>query len=550
MRRILNLSLARLLPAAILLFSALSLTAVPALAHPAPSVLHDYIVSMNTTSLTIEAYLRVSPELVPQVYRELDTDGNGKTSQDEIDAWFRNHPARLQVSLDEKPLKLSISQAPPLGKEDLLSSIDRPLHWTYTSTWDTPISGKHRIKLTYGDNYIDYDEYYISVANDTANDNSPQQVSKARYPASFQIVYHIPAPQEAGSVPQGEMAPPPYYAGAQASPTAAGEATPLASLGQSGGQSGFLGQVMQNLRGWHGEFWSGLGMILLALVIGALHALTPGHGKTMVAAYLIGTKGRVRDAALLGGVVTFTHTAGVVLLGLILLLVSNFTVPRGLQPTLELIAGVIIVLLGVYLLVTRWRGTQAQAASIASNSTPGDNRARARQTAPAVLPALAGAQVSAAQALPVRSAAAHESGGGHSHDHGHDLAHGIAHSHGGQTHTHELPQERVSLSTLIGLGVSGGLVPCPDALAILLLAAGVGQFALGLGLVVSFSLGLAAVLISIGIVLVKAKGALERTRAAGFTRSDLWMRWVPVASAGVVLVIGLVMAVSALRNLA
>ena len=91
-------------------------------------------------------------------------------------------------------------------------------------------------------------------------------------------------------------------------------------------------------------------------------------------------------------------------------------------------------------------------------------------------------------------------------------------------------------------------MPCPDALAILLLATSVGQFALGLGLVISFSIGLAAVLIAIGIVLVSARGALERSRASSFTQSSFWTRWVPLASAAAVVTIGLVMAVTALNN--
>src|SRR5207253_11198036 len=86
-----------------------------------------------------------------------------------------------------------------------------------------------------------------------------------------------------------------------------------------------------------------------------LHALTPGHGRTMVAAYLIGSRGRVRDAVTLGGVVTITHTAGVIVLGLVLLIISNFTMPRALMPSLQLVSGVLVVALGGYLLWSRVR---------------------------------------------------------------------------------------------------------------------------------------------------------------------------------------------------
>src|SRR5205807_487720 len=113
--------------------------------------------------------------------------------------------------------------------------------------------------------------------------------------------------------------------------------------------------VQGMINNWHGEIWSALGMLLLAMLLGALHALTPGHGKAMVAAYLIGSRGRIRDAALLGGVVTGTHTIGVFALGLILLVASKFALPRALQPALELASGVLVVGLGGYLLWVRVR---------------------------------------------------------------------------------------------------------------------------------------------------------------------------------------------------
>lgn len=536
------------------------------MAHPAPSVLHDYQVSLTPTGLTVESFLRVSPELVAEVYRGIDTDGDGKTSQDETEAWFHNHPSKLKVALDDKDLKLNISQAPPISKEDLLTSIDHPIHWTYTSNWTEPISGKHRILLTYGDNYIGFDEYYLSVANDTANDSHPANITRAQYPASYQVVYHIPTPQEANNVPKGEMALPPYYDTAPTpAPTAQASPTPVVVLAPAGGQGSMVGGILDSIRGWHGDLGTGMGLLLLALLIGALHALTPGHGKTMVAAYLVGSRGRPLDAVILGGVVTFTHTVGVVVLGLVLLLVSSFTVPRGLQPGIELVAGLIVVGLGLYLLVSRWRQAQQTRQAQTEVHTNGRNGAGKKegssvtQVASTRKLATAGASSASAatQTLPVRpvSTAAKASENGHVHN-GHaggttEHAHTHTHTHDGHTHphSHDLPAGRPHLASLIGLGVSGGMVPCPDALAILLLAASVGQFALGLGLVLSFGLGLAAVLIFIGVVLVSARGALERSRLAGFTSNPLWTRWVPIASAVVVLVIGGVMTVTALGAL-
>ena len=548
--------------AAIFFVAAWVLLATVAQAHPAPSVLHDYIVKLTPQELTLQSYLRISPELVPEVFRKIDLDNDGRVSDAERENWVKEHASHVKLALNGVRLNAAISPAPPLGKEDLLVSIDHPVTITYTATLTQPVSGKQRIQVTYGDNYLAYDEYYISVAGDVANDQRPQSVSKPQYPAVYNIVYHMPTLAEAANVPDGQLAAAPWTAG-RAQPTAAAGAAPAAATigtGSTASTTG-VGQILDTLRTYKGDVGTGFGLLLLAMLLGALHAMTPGHGKTMVASYLIGSKGRVRDAALLGGVVTFTHTAGIVVLGLVLLLASNFSMPRALQPALELASGVLVVLLGAYLFLTRWREVRA------GRSAPLAIRAGAASPWPALASASASPMAAVAQSatVPVRRAGAGTSAGHtHDHEHGHtadhthphnDHSHGhphephsLTHTHGGHTHTHAPVSGGVSPRALIGLGISGGIVPCPDALAILLLAASVGQFALGLGLVMSFSVGLAAVLISLGVALVKVKGALERGRLSSFSQSDLWTRWVPVASAAVVVLVGALMVLSSLGS--
>ena len=171
---------------------------------------------------------------------------------------------------------------------------------------------------------------------------------------------------------------------------------------------------------------------------------------------------------------------------------------------LELASGLLVLALGLRLLMTRWREAQTQAAHRTDPPAP-------------------------AQAY-------------HTHH-----AHAHAHPHRDQ-HMHRQAGDRAgaNLGTVIGLGVSGGLVPCPEALIVLILAASAGQFALGLGLVGAFSIGLAAVLIAIGISLVKARGLLERMHGAKLAYSPLWTRWVPLASALIVVVVGTSMVLGAL----
>jgi len=225
--------------------------------------------------------------------------------------------------------------------------------------------------------------------------------------------------------------------------------------------------------------------LVAAFVLGAAHALTPGHGKTIVAAYLVGTRGRVADAIFLGGVVTATHTAAVFVLGLATLYASHKISLDRIFPWLSLLSGALVAGIGLYLIYQR-----------------------------------AGASV----------------GQGHSHAHAHSHSHSHAHSHG--------HGDGPSRGSLLTLGISGGLVPCPEALVVLMLAISIQRIAFGLTLLVAFSLGLAAVLITIGIAMVLAGPLFER--ATGGSR---WLERLPLVSAVVVTVVGIVMVAQAARTL-
>jgi ABC-type nickel/cobalt efflux system permease component RcnA len=226
----------------------------------------------------------------------------------------------------------------------------------------------------------------------------------------------------------------------------------------------------------------------LSTFLGGLHALTPGHGKTLVAAYLIGSRGTVKHAVFLGGVVTFTHTASVIGLGLLALLASQLLVPNILVPALEILSGLLVVFLGAQLIWTRWRVYR-------------------------------------------QGEAAHHHLHPHPHNHTHE-----DHSHDDQPHHdhhHSIP-EQVKLGDLLALGISGGLIPCPEALGIMLIAIGLNRILLGLGMVVAFSFGLAAVLIIIGILLVRMKSLLDSADRLG----SRWQRVLPLISAVIVTLLG------------
>lgn len=240
----------------------------------------------------------------------------------------------------------------------------------------------------------------------------------------------------------------------------------------------------------------------IAFVLGAAHALTPGHGKTIVAAYLVGSRGTLKHAAFLGAMVTFTHTVSVFLLGMATLFLFHYVVPENITRVLGAVSGLSIVAIGGWMLYKRLRRTgQAHSHDHAHHHHDGHH---------------------------------HEHDHDHAYSHDHVHPHDHAHTHGAHSHAH-MPDE-VSWSGLAALGASGGLVPCESALVLLLSAIALRRVGLGLVLLVSFSLGLAIVLMGIGVLVIYAKNLLpERTGASPF------FRWMPVASAAVVLVLGLLM---------
>jgi nickel/cobalt exporter len=237
--------------------------------------------------------------------------------------------------------------------------------------------------------------------------------------------------------------------------------------------SGFAALVGRDRLG----FWVIVASLGAALFWGMAHALSPGHGKTIVTAYLIGQRGTPRHAALLGLVVTATHTAGVFALGAVTLVLSRFIVPEQLYPWLNLVSGVLVVLIGASVLRSRWRHRRA-----------------------------------------------------HTHGHGH-------HHH----HDDHGAEPGLSRRSLLTVGVSGGLLPCPSALVVLLAAITLHRVAFGMLLVVAFSAGLALTITGIGLVAVLARGALRRVSFDGRVVSFL-----PTASALVIVTAGLLMTLHAL----
>jgi ABC-type nickel/cobalt efflux system permease component RcnA len=256
-----------------------------------------------------------------------------------------------------------------------------------------------------------------------------------------------------------------------------------------------------------------LGIVLFAVVVaaglGALHALEPGHGKTVVGAYLVGSRGSAWHAVVLGTIVTASHTAGVYLLGGVTLYASRYVVPERIYPWLGVFSGLTIAVLGLVLVRRRYRG----------HEHPHSHHHH------------------------------HAHGGSHDHHHGHSHGHDgdpeghwHSHAHGGHGHHRHGSDGATPLRELLALGVSGGIVPCPAALVVLLSTIALGRVGFGLLLIVAFSMGLAAVLIAIGLLIVHARRFMARFDGGG----TLVTRWLPLTSAAMITLLGVGMAVQAL----
>ena len=249
------------------------------------------------------------------------------------------------------------------------------------------------------------------------------------------------------------------------------------------------------------------GAVLLALLaafaFGALHAVEPGHGKTLVAAYFVGVKGTVRQALGLGIIVAVTHTVGVLAIGLIAIFGSQWILPENLYPWLSLISGLMVMALGVRLILARGGGRLLHRLS-------------------------------------------HLPGLGHHHHH----------DHAPSPTSDGIPPWR----TLIGIGLADGLTPSPSALVVLLAAVSLHRIGLGIALIVAFSVGLAVVLAGISLGLLFFKQAMDAVgrraqmlnvplvpRIAGsFSAEGAAMRVLPLTGAFVLVAVGIALTLRAL----
>ncbi|MEV0568651.1 hypothetical protein [Dactylosporangium sp. NPDC050588] len=422
------------------------------------------------------------------------------------------HPDRVTVDyvadLAELPTLQSVPSCTTVAPLFRVTVDGRPVGWTVDRSSFTYSDGAaglrtSRLECTFSGAFAVSGPSTVDVVNDFAAD----RVGWRELTAVAAGVHIVDSPLPTVSASAGLRS---YPADLLSSPPAVHRATLRLEPGGSTGPAaqappgplsspvlpGWAGTAELKLRGWVASRsltpWVGVLAVLLALALGAAHAALPGHGKTVMAAYLAGRAGRPRDALTVGATVTLTHTGGVLLLGLLLTTAAGLAGETVLG-WLGVTSGVLVATIGLTMLLSRRASSHDHSHSHGADS--------------------------------------HSHGSG-SHTHGHD--HNHAHDHG---HPHRL--------ALVGMGVAGGLVPSPSALVVLLGAVALGRTWFGVLLVLAYGFGMAATLTAAGLLLIKIRDRWP----ARLRISDRLTRLAPTGTAALVLLVGSALAVRSLVTL-
>jgi ABC-type nickel/cobalt efflux system permease component RcnA len=488
-----------------------------ATAHPLGNftINHFARIEVRAERITIRYVVDMAEIPAFQELQAIDSDGDGSTSSEELSVYGEREAARyaegILLSIDGRQVqidKISSSISVPAGAGNLSTL---RVECNFVSEVEASLAGVSRELIFEDTNHGDRIGWHEIVVNPT---DGLSVFNSSAYGSG--LTDEIKAyPEDSLSAPLNERAAGFSFTHGAIPP---GARALLMRNGQAASQS--RDRLAELIAAPELTPLVALFGLFIAAMLGALHALSPGHGKTVVGAYLVGSRGTARHAAFLGLTVTITHTLGVFALGLVTLFASRYVVPEKLFPILSLVSGGIVLAIGLSLFIRRLRsalGHSLPAHSLAPND------------------------------------GSHDHSHGHfDHDHVHDHVHSheghshAMHSHGGRPHSHLPPGadgNRVTWRSLLALGISGGLLPCPSALVVLLSAISLHRVGYGIVLVVAFSTGLAATLTSVGLLFVYAGRLMKRPLGSGRL-----VRVLPVVSAFIIACAGAVICYEAASN--
>lgn len=553
-------------------------------AHPLGnfSVNHAHALAFSADGIVDDAVVDSAEIPTAQAESAIDTDGDGTTSPDEMSAYGQARCDALvdsmELTVDDMVVAFTVTDTSFERLEGAAGLTTTRLECRLDAAVD--LTGVHDVNLRddFESSRVGWHEITAVAAGVQLADSPVPTRSTTdglrNYPVDLlsspldvrTATFRVEPGTDAGS------------ANDQNAPTTRADA------GRSFSEGGPLAGVIDRITGVFDDlvgrrnlsFGVGLLAVMLATVLGASHAVLPGHGKTVMAAYIAGRQGTARDAFVVGATVTATHTGGVLILGLALTASSSLAGETVLA-WLGIMSGLLIASLGASLLIAtaRHRTSGFLQGHHHHSHGPGHTHNHDHDNS-------------------------HDHDHGHSHDHGdvhdhdhdhdhshahdhdhdhsHDNDHGHSHDHGQPTHAEAPPGDgiavaarartthvqtaptdlttprRVSRRALVGMGVAGGLVPSPSALVVLLSAIALGRTAFGVLLIIGYGLGMAATLTAAGLLLVRVRDRYER-RAAGRAARGIgaaaarWSRIMPYATAALVLLVGLGLAVRSLNQL-
>jgi nickel/cobalt exporter len=467
-------------------------------AHPADRLKQHLVVGLAPAGAQLSFAIGGGILANELVLADLDPNGDGTVDAAERSAWIMDVLSDLRITLDGRDVPLDpaavATQFPPklddfhLGLSPLVLTITVPIPAT---------GGKSDHRLTVRDDYhLDRTDYLLDVQ--TA---SGAEILDQSWPGrTIRIAFAT-------------------------DPALAGTDGTVPDAAKAWGKGGVIGKAKGILERPKSPALLAT-LVAVFVLMGALHALQPGHGKTLVAAYLVATKGTPRDALALAAIVTFTHTISVFALGLATLAASRLFLPSHVIPVMGVLSGLLVAGMGLNML----RGVLSPQPPLPDLGEGG--HAHQHVSPPSRL----------GEGLGERAHSAH-----HHPPHLSDEDHTRLHLEEALAARHQ----RVDRRGLIALGVSGGLAPCPDALAILLLAIGINQAGFGMLAILAFSVGLASVLVAFGLTIALAGPFWTRARQRMAERGGMGSRLnavfgrvvavSPVVSAVVVLLLGLAM---------
>jgi len=530
-------ALGRLVAAAALSMAVLALAVPAASAHPLGNftINHYNGLRVAADAVTVDHVADFAEIPTFSERRAMDTDSNGTISDAEGAAYQSTRCNDLQSSLslrvDGQPASLAVTHSGLSFAVGQASQTMRLVCIYRADTGAVPTGGTYEFSdASYAERRGWREIVVQGDATLIGDTDAPAESVSGRLTSYPNDLLALPLNESATSFtarPGGSPLPPPTYtdaqpvAGAPVEPPIIEQPAPPAPAVVPAGTTDLGAEVTSLFNAPDLTLPIILLSLVVAVALGAAHALSPGHGKTVMAAYLVGSRGTMRQAVGLGLTVTVSHTLGVLALGALSLSASAIIPPEKLYPILSVVSGAIVIVIGAYLLLNRLN-VMRRSRAVASDHGHGHGHERGHEDE-------------------------HHHHDEHEHEHQQALARPPGwHEHDGMGHTH-LPEEGMGKRGLFALGLSGGMVPSVSALLIFLGSISVGRPEFGIVLTVAFGLGMALVLVGIGLALVYARGFVERMSPR--TTSLRLGERLPLVTACIVLVAGVLITGQALAGL-